>query len=255
MPNPGPPPMAPPPAAWNPGPPPGPPPQFAGLPPGPPGPPGLPPVPARGRNPWAIVTGVAALFLVLILGAIAIWAATKDDDKPQPDARRTTTTTTTTRTTPPTTTPTTTTPTTPTSAAQARLMSLLPPGFPPGSCTPDSQPMPGAVVSVKCGQNTDPNGPKVSAFGLYSDGAAVKKAFTAFIGTFTIQGCPGGKASPGTWWHNQDPKTVLGQIACGNYKGNEPQVMWSNEQTLMFGLAAGNPQTLDQLYKWWASHS
>ncbi|MCV7077051.1 histidine kinase [Mycobacterium szulgai] len=212
-------------------------------------------MPARGRNPWAIVTGVAALFLVLILGAIAIWAATKDDDKPQPDARRTTTTTTTTRTTPPTTTPTTTTPTTPTSAAQARLMSLLPPGFPPGSCTPDSQPMPGAVVSVKCGQNTDPNGPKVSAFGLYSDVAAVKKAFTAFIGTFTIQGCPGGKASPGTWWHNQDPKTVLGQIACGNYKGNEPQVMWSNEQTLMFGLAAGNPQTLDQLYKWWASHS
>ncbi|SOJ56570.1 hypothetical protein MSIMFB_04047 [Mycobacterium simulans] len=115
--------------------------------------------------------------------------------------------------------------------------------------------MPDAVVSVKCGQNTDANGPRIAAFGLYPDLAALKKAFTGFIGTVTIVSCPGGKASPGTWWHTQDPNTILGQLACGNYKDSEPQLMWSNEQTLVFGLVAGKPQTLDQLYKWWASHS
>ncbi|WP_459758430.1 serine/threonine-protein kinase [Mycobacterium riyadhense] len=238
---------------WGPGnrplpPPPAPPPpqHFAATPGGHPG----PPTPRR-RNPWAIVTGVAALFLVLILGAIGIWAATKNDSRL--DAPKTTTFTTTT-TAPATTT--TSPPSTPlTSAAQARLMSLLPSGYAPGTCTPDSQPMPGAVVSVKCGQNTDPNGPRSAAFGLYPDLAALQKAFTGFIGTFTIVSCPGGKASPGTWWHTQDPSTILGQLACGNYKDNEPQLMWSNEQTLVFGLVAGKPQTLDQLYKWWASHS
>ena len=59
------------------------------------------------------------------------------------------------------------------------------------------------------------------------------------------------------WWHTQDPKTVLGQMACGIYKGSDPQVMWSNEQTLVYALVGGKQQvpSLDQLYKWWAKHS
>ena len=34
--------------------------------------------------------------------------------------------------------------------------------------------MPGAVVSVTCGQNTDTNGPRVSTYGLFADVAALK---------------------------------------------------------------------------------
>jgi serine/threonine-protein kinase len=178
-----------------------------------------------------------------------------------PDERRDTadTTTTTTMTTT-TTTTTTRPPTTTTSAISAdlqRLLRALPAGYPPGACTRDNQPMPGAVVSVKCGANTDPNGPPVSAYGLYPDLKSVQDAFTSFTKTFAIQTCPGGKASPGTWWHTQEPNTILGQIACGIYKGNEPQVMWSNQQSMVFALAAGKTPgpNLDQLYKWWASHS
>jgi serine/threonine-protein kinase len=245
-----------PPQAWSGGTPSGgpPPQQFAGA------APWSPPAPPRRRNPWAIVSGVAALFLVVILTAIGIWAATKDDDDARANGQRTTTTTT--RTTTRTTTTTTSTAPSPSSTppppdAQTRLMSLLPSGYPPGACTPQTQPMPGSVVSVKCTQNTDANGPTVAAYGLFADVAALKSAFTGFIGTFTVASCPGGKASPGNWWHTQDPNTVLGQLACGTYKDNEPQVMWSNEQTLVFGLVAGKPQgpNLDQLYKWWASHS
>lgn len=261
-PPPGPPPPSPPPApsphpAWDSGriPMSGPPPQhFAGAPVWHSGsPPGLP-APARARNPWAIVAGAAALILVLILGAIGIWAANKGENKPTPsNAQGTTTTTTTTSTTSRTTTAT----TPPQSPNEARLMSLLPAGYPAGACTPQATPMPGSLVSVKCTQNTDANGPTVSAYGLFADAAAVKNAFTNFITTFTIETCPGNKASPGNWWHTSDPNTVLGQLACGNYKGNEPQVMWSNEQTLVFALVAGQPQgpDLDALYSWWAKHS
>jgi len=118
--------------------------------------------------------------------------------------------------------------------------------------------MPGAVVSVTCGLNTDQDGPTVSAYGLFSDIKGLQDAFTGFTASDSLQACPGGKASPGTWWHNKDPNTVLGQIACGVYKGgDEPQVMWTNQQTMVFALAGGKMQipNMDQLYKWWASHS
>ncbi|OSC41045.1 serine/threonine protein kinase [Mycobacterium decipiens] len=243
--------------AWAGGTPPGPPPpqRFAGAAPwNQESQPAFP----RGRNPWAIVAGVAALVLVLILGAIGIWAASKTDGNGQAGGRRTTPTTTTTTTTTAATKTTSTPATTqPAADAQARLFTLLPSGYPAGTCTPQSKPMPGSLVSLRCGQNTDANGPRIASFGLFSDIAALKKAFDGFVGTVSIVNCPGGKASPGTWWHTQDPRTILGQLACGIYKGGEPQVMWSNEQTLVFALVAGKPQgpTLDQLYKWWASHS
>ncbi|OBK43009.1 protein kinase [Mycobacterium gordonae] len=229
--------------------PPGPAPAFTG-----PWPATSPAEQSRARNPWAIVAGVAAVVLVLMLSGIGIWALNKDDDTPQANRQRTTTTR-------PTTSTTTRTTTTPSSSAppeaQARLMSLLPAGYPAGACTTDTKTMPGALVSVSCGQNTDANGPKLSAYGLFPDVASLKKAFTAFTTTFTIQQCPGGKASPGNWWHTQDPKTVLGQMACGIYKSDDPQVMWSNEQTLVYALVGGKQQipNLDQLYKWWAKHS
>jgi serine/threonine kinase PknH len=117
--------------------------------------------------------------------------------------------------------------------------------------------MPGAIASFKCGANTDANGPTVAAYGLFSDLAALKDAFNGFMGSDTVVKCPGNKDSPGTWWHNKDPNTVLGQIGCGTHKGNEPQVMWTNQQTMVFALVSGKPQgpNLDQLYKWWTSHS
>ncbi len=218
--------------------------------------PGVPQRPPRARNPWAIVSGVAVAILVMILVAIVIWAATHDDN-PQPTGQRTTSTTA--RTTTGSTATTTPAPSTTSRRpdAQTRLMGLLPSGYPAGACTPETRPMPGAVASVKCKKNTDADGPTVAAYGLYANLSALKNAFTAFIGTFSILTCPDGKASPGTWWHTQDPNTVLGQVACGIYKGAEPQVMWSNERTLVFALVAAKPPgpNLDQLYDWWSSHS
>jgi len=260
-------PAAPPPSPpWSPGPPApnpprpqpqwtGPPPQFAG--PAPFGP-GHPPVPPRKRNPWVIVAGAAAAVVVLVAAAIGISMAVGNDDSETPTAASTTSTTTTrstTRTTPRTTSPS---PSTPPPGAANRLLGLLPAGYPPGTCAPDPQPMAGAIVSVSCGPNTDANGPTISSYALFPDLQSVQGAFTEFTGTDTIVKCPGDKASPGTWWHNKDPNTVLGQIACGHYKGDQPKVLWTNQQTLVFAVVGGDSTqgpNLDQLYKWWAAHS
>ncbi|OBF82428.1 hypothetical protein A5791_04525 [Mycobacterium sp. 852002-51163_SCH5372311] len=189
---------------------------------------------------------------VVVIAVIVIGMALRHPDEHN-DAQPVTTTSVTTTTTIPTTTRT----TTSTSADLQRLLRTLPSGYPTGTCTPDTRPMPGALVSVKCGGNTDANGPTVAAYGLFPSLQSVQDAFSNFTKTFTIQSCPGNKASPGTWWHNQDPTVILGQIACGIYKATEPQVMWSNQQTMVFGLVGGKLQGpgLDQLYKWWASHS
>jgi serine/threonine protein kinase len=236
------------------GPPPGgPPPQFAG--PVPWGP-GHPPAPPRRRNPWVIVAAAAAV-VILIAAAIGISLAVGSDDSETPSAASTTTTASTrstTRTTPRTTAAS---PSTPPPSATNRLLGLLPTGYPAGTCAPDPQPMPGAIVSVSCGPNTDPNGPTISAYALFSDLQGVQQAFTRYTGTDALVKCPGDKASPGTWWHNKDPNTILGQIACGTYTGDQPKVMWTNQQTMVFAVVGGNAQgpNLDQLYKWWASHS
>jgi serine/threonine kinase PknH len=230
----------------------GPPPQFAG-----PAPWGLghPPAPPRRRNPWVIVAAAAAV-VVLVAAAVGISMAVGNDDSETPTAASTTTRapTRTARTTPRTTSAS---PSTPPPGATNRLLGLLPTGYPAGTCAPDPQPMPGAIVSVSCGPNTDPNGPTISAYALFSDLQAVQQAFNRYTGTDTLVKCPGDKASPGTWWHNKDPNTIVGQIACGTYTGDEPKVMWTNQQTMVFAVVGGNAQgpNLDQLYKWWTSHS
>ncbi|MGB8390623.1 protein kinase domain-containing protein, partial [Mycobacterium sp.] len=67
------------------------------------------------------------------------------------------------------------------SDAQARLLSLLPPGYVPGACTP-ATPEPGsiwvnAVAMVSCGQNNQPGGPTHATYGLFPTPDNLKKAF------------------------------------------------------------------------------
>jgi serine/threonine kinase PknH len=208
--------------------------------------------PARDRNPWRIVTIVAVVVLVVIVAAVGIWFGIHPD-KPEPPPPPPETTTTT----PTTTTTTTTTTSRPPSDALNRLLSLLPPGYAAGTCTAQNQLMTGAVVAVKCGPNTDASGPNVSAYGLYPDVATLNSSFTSLIGTFALQDCPGGGKSPGKWWHTQNTSAVLGQVACGIFKGVEPQIMWTDEQTLVVAVVGSKTPgpTMDQLYTWWTSHS
>lgn len=210
-----------------------------------------PPPPPRDRNRWTFPAIAVAVLAVLIVAAIGISLALRNDDNKAAPAGRTATgidTTTTTATSTP--------PSMPRPEAQKRLLSLLPSGYPPGTCR-QGELLPGALASITCGQNTDPGGPTVTNYWLFSDQQSMLPAFTGFMDSATIEICPGRRASPGTWWHTKDPKIIVGQLACGTYKGGEQQVMWTNQQTLVLALAGGKPPglNLDRLYKWWTSHS
>jgi len=203
----------------------------------------------RKPNPWLLL-GIAALVVVAVLGGLGIWLATRPTPPPAPTRHPTTT--------PVATPPVSTAPPTPSPAnAQAQLLNLLPSGYPPGTCTAQQKPMPGVLASVRCGPNTDPNGPALAVYGLFPDVASLKDAFNGFTGTVALVSCTVDIQSPGPWHQNDTPNVPRGMLACGTYKDTVPQVMWTNEDNLVFALVAGSPQgpTLDQLYTWWTTHS
>ncbi|BBX72568.1 hypothetical protein MSHI_04740 [Mycobacterium shinjukuense] len=210
--------------------------------------------PPRGRNPWPIVAGVAALVVVLILAGIGIWIVASSDKTPKASDVTTPVTspsksTSTTSSSAPT--------TTPTGDPQSRLLSLLPSGYASGTCTPTT-PKPdsvwtGAVAMVDCGQNSNQGGPSRAVYGLFPNLSALKQAFNDDIAAVELANCPGEGPSPDGWHYEKDPTVTVGMIACGTYK-NHPNVIWSNEPKLMLSDVFGDPATLEDLHNWWAKY-
>jgi len=140
---------------------------------------------------------------------------------------------------------------------QARLMSLLPPGYIAGSCTPAS-PESGsiwvdALAMVTCGQNSQPGGPSRATYGLFATPDRLKKAFNEDIGNVSLVNCPGEKKSPVGWHFDESPNSIAGMIACGKYN-DHPNVIWTNERQLMLSDVAGDPATVEDLHTWWDAY-
>ena len=236
-------------ANWG-GPPPSPPQQFTGTPPGNQG--YQPPPPKPDRNPWPIIAVVAALVVVLVLAAIGIAIAMRDHDTH--DAQRTTTSTTTSTTTGTTSTPPT---TSPGGGLQSKLLSMLPAGYPSGTCTPTT-PKPNtiwvnALAMVDCGQNINQGGPSSAVYGLFASPDILKKAFDDDIAAVQLMDCPGAGPSPDGWHHDKTPTVTAGMIACGTYK-NHPNVIWSNQAKLMLSDVFGDPPAIEDLHTWWTKY-
>ena len=143
------------------------------------------------------------------------------------------------------------------SDAQARLLSLLPPGYVPGACTP-ATPEPGsiwvnAVAMVSCGQNNQPGGPTHATYGLFPTPDNLKKAFNDDIGNVSLVNCPGEGPSPVGWHYDETPKVVAGMIACGTYN-DRANVIWTNDQKLMLSDVSGDPATVNDLHTWWDNY-
>ena len=211
------------------------------------------PAPRRNRNQWPIVAGVAVL-LVAILGAVSIWVLSRPEENPSSVADETTTTSSRTFTS-------TETSSSVAPSADARLLSLLPKGYRPGSCQPeDVSPTAiwhNAVAIAKCGAPSDPGGPPSGLYALFPNPDTLNDAFNATTSSEKRQStCPQGKASPGNWWNDDNPNVVLGQIEC-LYNGDDPEFEWSNTSELMIGVVSGSQQgpTLDDLYNWWAKYT
>ena len=136
-------------------------------------------------------------------------------------------------------------------------MSLLPPGYIAGSCTPAS-PESGsiwvdAVAMVTCGQNSQPGGPSRATYGLFATPDRLKKAFNEDIGNVSLVNCPGEKKSPVGWHFDESPNSIAGMIACGKYN-DHPNVIWTNERQLMLSDVAGDPATVEDLHTWWDAY-
>jgi serine/threonine kinase PknH len=212
---------------------------------GPPSPPpqqssGAEALPSRLRKRWPIVAAVA-LLVVAAAGAVGIWLMTRPSgDHENASGKKTTM-------------PSSTAPT----DAQARLLSLLPPGYLSGSCTP-ATPESGsiwvnAVAMVSCGPNIQPGGPSRATYGLFPTPDKLKKSFNDDIGNVSLVNCPGEGRSPVGWHYDETPKLVAGMMACGTYN-NRPNLIWTNDQRLMLSDVSGDPATIKDLHTWWDNY-
>ena len=201
------------------------------------------PAPERPRKRWPIIAAVA-LVVVAAVAAVGIWLTAG----PSSDNHGNATGSSKTALPPSSNAPT---------DAQARLLSLLPPGYIAGACTP-ATPESGslwtnAVAMVSCGQNTQPGGPSHATYGLFPTPDNLKKAFNDDIGNVSLVNCPGEGQSPVGWHYDETPKVVAGMIACGTYN-DRANVIWTNDQKLMLSDVSGDPATVNDLHTWWDNY-
>jgi serine/threonine protein kinase len=194
--------------------------------------------PAAQRKRWPLVAA-AGLVTVVALAAVGIWLMTNLAGQQPPKAGGGKTPA-----------PSSQGP----SSDQARLLSLLPPGYLAGVCTP-ATPESGSIwvnviAMVSCGQNTQPGGPSHATYGLFPTPDRLKKAFTNDIGNVSLVNCPGEGTSPVSWHYDQTPNEMAGLIACGTYNGH-PNVVWTNDEKLMLSDVTGDPATVEDLHTWW----
>ncbi|MCV7219566.1 hypothetical protein H7I95_01315 [Mycolicibacterium elephantis] len=210
------------------------------------------PRPVQRRSvPRSVLIAVAAVIAVAVVGGLAYWL-TRPSSEPRPTAAPPAPTSTTS----PPAQPATATPI-PTSRAgdEARLMQMLPPGYPPASCEPVDAPE-STLAQVNCARNIDPDGPLSAVYTLVGDREALDAAFTAEMQAANQVICPGNIQSPGPWQHNATPDKVSGTLFCGLREGR-PTVIWTDEDRLLVSAVESGPDgpTFPQLYAWWSSHS
>jgi serine/threonine-protein kinase len=200
----------------------------------------------------AILSGSAAALLIVI--ALAVWFL-NDDATPSAPPAAPPTTTSAAATTPSTSKPAPPPPPPPAIGIDA-VLPLLPPGYPPGACTPDAHPLAGATAAAACGPNAEPAGPIAAQYSVFPQGPSLKAAFDQVTATATAVGCPGGMQSPGPWRRNAAPDVVVGTVFCGNNPDQSPVIAWTDDARALLSVVHPGPDIdLPALFGWWSTHS
>lgn len=139
--------------------------------------------------------------------------------------------------------------------AKARLLKLLPSGYPPNTCT-STTPTGGAIAEMTCGRNVDVDGPPTATYSLFPDTAVLRQSFGDTVDATNVVTCPGRIQSPGAWHRTATPDKTAGTLLCGIRQGS-PVLVWTNDANLVIGSlrTERNTSTLEQFYTWWSSHS
>jgi serine/threonine kinase PknH len=195
--------------------------------------------PEPRRRTSRLLLGAAAVLAVIIIGGVAIWLLHPLSRSADRGSSNTTSAA----------------PSPPAAETQARLFSLLPAGYPPGTCKPATPPT-NALAKASCGMNSDPGGPPLATYTLFPDPAALREAFDRIVPASNIIECPGRIQSPGPWHRNSAPEKTSGMLLCGVRQGN-PIVAWTSESELRVSVVQAEPQgpAIEQLYAWWTTHS
>jgi serine/threonine kinase PknH len=197
----------------------------------------------RLRNP-RILIGAIALVILVVFAAQGIWLSLRPDNTSTAPKSGTATSAAAT---------TTQTSTMASADALARLLSLLPLGYPPAACRPFLPPK-DALARVLCDANVDPGGPTRAIFTVFGETETLRQFFDDILRTDLMVNCPGEAKSP-TEWHHADSPQIGGMAFCAVQESN-PSLVWTNEAQLMIGLVQGDPQgpSLEQLDAWWKKH-
>jgi hypothetical protein len=68
--------------------------------------------------------------------------------------------------------------------------------------------------------------------------------------------CPGNIQSPGPWRRQATPQQISGTLVC-SYRDGLASITWTTEAELLVSAVRADQRgpTLDQLYRWWSTHS
>jgi serine/threonine-protein kinase len=119
-------------------------------------------------------------------------------------------------------------------------------GYLRSMCTPQHPAKDNALSTLEC--NAIDAGPDSATFWLYGDQSAIDDQFKNVTSNVSLEVCPGGIASPGTWHHTKTPNTIAGQLACGTENGGAI-VIWTNDSNSFVAMIRG--PDLKALYTWW----
>src|SRR5262249_16256997 len=129
------------------------------------------PRPVRHNRKPIVFFGVVALGAVVVAAALAFWLL-----RPSPATQNTGTTTSAK-------------PTPPKDAGAERLLSMLPAGYPSGSCKAMAAPE-DALAQVDCAKNSDLGGPLSATYTLVRDQAGLDAALNNIVTSSTRVNCP-----------------------------------------------------------------
>jgi serine/threonine-protein kinase len=210
----------------------------------------------QGGNkvPWIPIAAIGGV-LLLALAAIGIYLVVKPDDtKAGPTMPTASTTKSSERSSTSRTRTTSTTPPDNPDSFQAKLMSLIPSGYPTSVCEAASPPSTGALATIDCAKSTQPGGPEAARYSIFADRDQLILHFNESIKeNDELFRCPGADAdSPIDWNYKKTPDVVAGQVACGTYQGNA-DVMWTQYDELL--LADVQSTNMDELHNWWLNYS
>lgn len=136
------------------------------------------------------------------------------------------------------------------------ILEELPFGFSGNSCDTASNPPPGAVASLECGQDAGLDSPLGGRFTRFADldsmNSALQNDLTNRGPDYVASACPGLDALPATWHYDATPWEAAGQVFCGTFKG-APDMEWTRDRQLLL-LNVHDGPGVDRLYQWWEQH-